>query len=93
MVSIDPFKIVTIFIRPYFYSTLQGPERNAECLRAMGDIEVSRFGTYLPSNPDSVIIGIDYNSGKPMQSAAKAPFLATFKVKQCEVRKNILDQW
>ena len=66
----------------------QGPERNAECLRALAEIKPNRFGTYLPSNPDSVIIGIDYTSGKPMQSAAKAPFLATFIVKDCEVSSS-----
>ncbi|XP_063676281.1 phosphatidylinositol 4-kinase alpha-like isoform X6 [Bolinopsis microptera] len=77
----DSVTEVSSIIKPY----PKGPERNAECLRALKDIKPNRFGTYLPSNPDSVIIGIDYTSGKPMQSAAKAPFLATFIVKDCPV--------
>jgi hypothetical protein len=42
-------------------------------------------GLYLPSNPESVVIGIEYDSGRPLQSQAKAPFMATFVIRD-EVR-------
>ncbi|CCK72077.1 1-phosphatidylinositol 4-kinase STT4 KNAG_0I02930 [Huiozyma naganishii CBS 8797] len=50
------------------------------------DEEMSKIvvepGVYLPSNPDGVVIGINRTSGKPLQSHAKAPFMATFKIKK-----------
>ncbi|EDO14970.1 hypothetical protein Kpol_414p3 [Vanderwaltozyma polyspora DSM 70294] len=39
-------------------------------------------GVYLPSNPDGIVIDINRKSGKPLQSHAKAPFMATFKIKK-----------
>ncbi|XP_074644001.1 phosphatidylinositol 4-kinase alpha-like [Tubulanus polymorphus] len=62
----------------------KGSERKQACLRALSKIELQP-GCYLPSNPESVVVEIDYKSGTPMQSAAKAPFLARFKVKHCGV--------
>ncbi|KAG5438647.1 hypothetical protein PCANB_002753 [Pneumocystis canis] len=61
------------------------------------DMEISKIkidvGVYLPSNPNDIVIGIDRKSGKPLQSHAKAPFIATFRVKKNEksdinVKKN-----
>lgn len=37
---------------------------------------------YLPSNPDGVVVDINRKSGKPLQSHAKAPFMATFKIRK-----------
>ena len=35
-------------------------------------------GLYMPTDPTAKVVGIDANSGVPMQSAAKCPFMLTF---------------
>jgi phosphatidylinositol 4-kinase len=44
----------------------KGPERKEACLRELAKVKVKQ-GCYLPSNPEALVIGIDYKSGTPMQ--------------------------
>lgn len=62
----------------------KGDSRKQACLQALSKIRVQP-GCYLPSNPEAMIVDIDYNSGTPMQSAAKAPYLARFRVHRCGI--------
>ncbi|KAH8031484.1 hypothetical protein HPB51_017547 [Rhipicephalus microplus] len=64
----------------------QGPERKRACLCELSKIKVEQ-GSYLPSSPEAIIVDIDYASGAPMQSAAKAPFRAKFKVRSVGIEK------
>ncbi|OLN95846.1 Phosphatidylinositol 4-kinase STT4 [Colletotrichum chlorophyti] len=57
------------------------PEKAQKIEEELRKIKVE-VGVYLPSNPDGVVIGIDRKSGKPLQSHAKAPYMATFRIKK-----------
>lgn len=59
------------------------PEKKQKIEEELRKISVDS-GVYLPSNPDGVVIGIDRKSGKPLQSHAKAPFMATFRIRKEE---------
>lgn len=65
-------------IRPF----PKGPERKKALLNALAKVEV-QTGCYLPSKPEALVVDIDRNTGIPLQSAAKAPFLARFNVVHC----------
>merc|ERR1711977_76334 len=57
------------------------PEKKQKIEDELRKIKVE-VGVYLPSNPDGVVVGIDRKSGKPLQSHAKAPYMATFRIRK-----------
>ena len=66
-------------LRPYIKK--EKSEKKQKIEEELRKIKVE-VGVYLPSNPDGVVVGIDRKSGKPLQSHAKAPFMATFRIKR-----------
>ncbi|QSS57389.1 phosphatidylinositol 4-kinase [Histoplasma capsulatum var. duboisii H88] len=66
-------------LRPYIKRSK--PEKKQKIEEELRKVKVE-VGVYLPSNPDGEVIGIDRKSGKPLQSHAKAPYMATFRIKK-----------
>jgi phosphatidylinositol 4-kinase A len=62
-------------------------EKKAKIDEEMKKIKLD-VGVYLPSNPDGEVIGIDRKSGRPLQSHAKAPFMATFRIRRVQQLSN-----
>lgn len=73
-------------LKPYIKKSKQ--EKKAKIDEEMAKIKVDP-GVYLPSNPDGVVVDLDRKSGRPLQSHAKAPFMATFKVHRDIPKKQI----
>lgn len=66
-------------LRPFIKKSK--PEKKQKIEEELRKITIE-VGVYLPSNPEGVVIGIDRKSGKPLQSHAKAPYMATFRIKK-----------
>lgn len=81
-------------LRPFLKKSK--PEKKQKIEEELRQIHVDA-GVYLPSNPDGVVIGIDRKSGKPLQSHAKTPYMATFRIRKArasdlETTDNQLDR-
>lgn len=66
-------------LKPYIKKSKQ--EMKVKIDEEMAIIKVEE-GVYLPSNPDGTVTDINRKSGRPLQSHAKAPFMASFQIKK-----------
>ena len=66
-------------LKPFIKKTK--PEKKQKIEEELRKIKVD-VGVYLPCNPEGVVVGIDRKSGKPLQSHAKAPYMATFRIRK-----------
>ncbi|KAF2178530.1 hypothetical protein K469DRAFT_802757 [Zopfia rhizophila CBS 207.26] len=76
-------------LRPFIKSPK--PEKKQKIEEELRKIKVE-VGVYLPSNPDGIVIGIDRKSGKPLQSHAKAPYMATFRIRKSKPDAGVLGE-
>lgn len=76
-------------LRPFIKKSK--PEKKQKIEEELRKIKVE-VGVYLPSNPDGIVIGIDRKSGKPLQSHAKAPYMATFRIKKTKGSMKGVDE-
>ncbi|GAA5895284.1 hypothetical protein JCM5296_002030 [Sporobolomyces johnsonii] len=84
----DEVTSISAKLKPYIKASK--PEKKAKIDEEMAKIKVD-VGVYLPSNPDGVVVDINRKSGRPLQSHAKAPFMATFKVRRQRVKGGVAD--
>ncbi|GAA5933147.1 1-phosphatidylinositol 4-kinase STT4 [Sporobolomyces koalae] len=84
----DEVTSISAKLKPFIKSSKA--EKKAKIDEEMAKIKVD-VGVYLPSNPDGVVVDVNRKSGRPLQSHAKAPFMATFKVRRQKDQEDVSD--
>ncbi|GAA6012158.1 hypothetical protein JCM11491_001767 [Sporobolomyces phaffii] len=84
----DEVTSISAKLKPFIKSSKA--EKKKKIDEEMAKIKVD-VGVYLPSNPDGVVVDVNRTSGRPLQSHAKAPFMATFKVRRQREKEGASD--